>query len=270
MLVSTATRKAVLLTVSGSLTTGSYQFSIYSIDSAGNTSPPSAFFTLAVTDGTAKLDFTFENEAYQTGGVSPTIGSSGVYTFKVKYTDFENIGPVISHLWLDLNYDSQYSENEKFSMNRVVSSDNPVATYSTGEIYSLEKHINYNKATKGQLNYLFYFTNDKAAAIDGLSAGDPTTTNTLKLDPYDINSFDGNLQVRNNIYRKTNTRLPTILFKRPANSAEIIDISIYDVKGRLIKTIKHGTVKKEDRFFIWNVTNNSGGLVFKRSLPYTI
>ena len=95
----------------------------YSIDTAGNYSDPSSIFQFVNTDDIPRISFTREKFDYIVGGVSPRRGTTGLYTFKVRYTDLADRvavkrPPSRSTLWIDINGNNQYEDSEKLIMTR--------------------------------------------------------------------------------------------------------------------------------------------------------
>ncbi len=252
--------QSLVVPVGQPISAGLWHFAIYEVDNSGNISQPSDLYSLALSDGSSRLSFTNENEDFSLGGISPRTGSTGVYSFKVRYTDTLDTAPIVAQVWVDANGDGTYAESEKHDMDRAKdgsTSDN--ANYFNGEDYIEVVNLTYNPATKGKINYRFSFQNANGASINGSTNGDPTIDNEMQLDPYDLNTFPGMMQVRNNVWRPGSIQVPTILLKPPANKADQIKVSIYDPDGRLIKTIiNSGRYSANTRFVRWDLKSKSG------------
>ena len=86
------------------------------LDSAGNASPHSNIVSFVLSDGKPRISFTFEDDDYGAGAVSPRKGTSGKYIFKVRYTELEGLEPKTAQVWVDLDGDGKYSFLEKYNL----------------------------------------------------------------------------------------------------------------------------------------------------------
>ena len=82
---------------------------------------------------------TFTTDSGFVNGVSPSSGVSGTeFEFRVKYQDEGNIPPDKAQIWIDLNYDDQYDDYEKFHMSPLDPNDQE---YKNGVIFNYKKSI---------------------------------------------------------------------------------------------------------------------------------
>lgn len=82
------------------------------------------------------------------------------FSFLVKYTDQDKDAPGTKEVWIDIDRDNSFNEqNEKFEMTKESGSD-----YNKGVTYSFEKEMIFTKA--GLIPYRFYF-NDESNIAQG-------------------------------------------------------------------------------------------------------
>jgi len=103
------------------------------------------------------------DEEFQDGVKKGTGEDENLFTFKVGYRDPDNDPPVTCQVWLDLNGDGIFKEDERFNMSAEDSLD---GDFSTVNLYSLQKVISYSG--EGEMIYKFVFD-------DGcnIATGDP-------------------------------------------------------------------------------------------------
>ncbi len=98
------------------------------------------------------------NTGYSNDGVEPNNGYNGQYfRFEVKYKDRNNDEPSTNHVWIDIDDNGSYENDEKFTMY-----SNFGTSYSNGIIYTNLIQAFY--AGDGIINYKFHFT-DKYSYI---------------------------------------------------------------------------------------------------------
>ena len=245
---------------------GKWSFAVVGFDSAGNSSPFSTMYNLIISDGKSRLDYIEYDPNYNTG-VYPKSGTNGYYNFKVYYSDLENRAPNLSQLWIDLNNNNFYDSDEKFDMEEEVQEGiNILEKYTSGISFQIPLYLKYpqkiyqdENITKGSYKFKFYFETNSLSSIDGLKNGDPTKYSIITLDPYDLNSFDGFMQIRNNVATYSNEIKPTILLKAPphTNTNNIINVWIYSKQHILIKKLIHNQPYSSiDRYVRWNLTDD--------------
>ncbi len=235
---------------------GKWYFSSYGIDQSGLKSNFSNFYEIIVSDGESKLTYIHKKGEYKQG-VYPEHGSSGYYTFKVKYTDIDNRPPIRSSLYLDQNFNGIYEDNEKYDLYRTEGEDQNNGMYWDGEIYYQQIYITYQPYQNNQYRFRFFFKNKDGVALGNGNAGDPTLDHFLTLDPYGLDSFTDQMQIRNNVFRQGISHiLPTILLKPPLNK-EYISVVIYNQRGRLIQfLLKDVLYSTQHRYIKWDTKNN--------------
>ena len=247
-----------------------WNIAVYAIDLAGNYSLPSSILQFVNTDGKPIITFTREKYDYIVGGVSPRIGTTGLYTFKIRYTDLldrpeEPSLPTKTEVWVDLNGDSKYDSNEKFPMNRL-GGENQYGdnNYSNGEDYYFTVQLKYNKNSLGKINYRFIFQgkNNLPAQTSIAYSVDATKEYNLILDPYDPNTINGMMEVRNNLATPDSTIFPTIIIKEPPTGIDsVIRIIIYDNYHNIVRILYHAPYTNFGRYIRWNLKNDMGSLV---------
>ena len=186
---------------------GKFSFTSFGVDIAGNVSPFSNIYNLLISDGKSRLDFLINESNYNTG-IYPKKGTSGYYHFKINYSDVENRAPKSHQIWIDQNNNNTYDLDEKFNMSQEINDMNQeqIDTYVNGVTFTSTIYLKYQNNTSyqpdtkpGFIKFKFVFINETGQAIDGIEEGDPTKDNSIILDPYDLNSFDGLMQIRNNL-----------------------------------------------------------------------
>ncbi len=246
-----------------SINAGRWSFAAFAIDYAGNVSSFSEIYEVVVSNGKSYLDFLVEDPQYSEG-VYPRSGSDDFYTFKVKYTDADNRQPTVAQVWIDTDCNSIYEEHEKHDMGKEVDLSGNSTEYWNGRTYIFQKHLEYNSENEGKYLYRFHFENNKIPSLSGFEGGDPNEIHVLQLDPYSLKSFEGPMQVRNNLYRRSSSRFPVILLKPPpANKiSKKISVSVYDQTGSLIRRLLYQRPYSEiDRYLIWDLKNFRGSQV---------
>ena len=246
-----------------------WNIAVYAIDAAGNYSDPSLIYTFVNSDNIPRLSFTREKFDYIVGGVSPRIGTTGFYTFKVRYTDILDRPdlkrpPSKYFLWVDIDGNGKYEDFEKISMNRLNDGTQyGDGDFSNGENYELIVNLKYNKASNGKILYRFNFvSSDEQFPKSYKDQVDATKQYTLALDPYDLSKVIGMMEVRNNLVVPDSTIFPTILLKSPDKGEnELIKLSIYDNYHNLVRLLYEGTYADFGRYMRWNLKDTFGMLV---------
>ncbi len=109
---------------------------------------------------------------YTTDGAEPNSSQGGAYfTFRIKYGDANYQIPRTIQVWVDLNDNGSYEDNEKFAMQDADSSD---IDCSNGKLY--RKTIAIGIAGDGTSNYRFYASDGKFDAT-----GAPTADSSITL-----------------------------------------------------------------------------------------
>ncbi|MDW7773480.1 MAG: Calx-beta domain-containing protein [Desulfobulbaceae bacterium] len=129
--------------------------------------------SVSLTNNTPMLSWTGEAQ-YVSDGVDPDSGQGGtLFTFRVKYTDQDNIAPEQIQAWVDTDNSGAYDVHEKFAMAVAAGED---GNFSNGEIYTLSLNIPFTG--DGNIAYRFY-------ASDGAdeATGDPVTSIDLIITP---------------------------------------------------------------------------------------
>jgi hypothetical protein len=110
-------------------------------------------------------NLTWTGEAgYSADGVDPDSAlSSSNFIFRVDYSDSDNNPPAVIQVWVDIDRNGVYAENEKFDMTGTDAGD---STYSDGKRYARTLALTYEGG--GKLNYRFYASDGKLEAT-GLS-----------------------------------------------------------------------------------------------------
>ena len=243
---------------------------MYALDNAGNYSLPSNILQFVNTDGSPRITFTREKYDYIVGGVSPRLGTTGLYTFKVRYIDvldtIDNRSiPTKTEVWIDFNSDKKYDDSEKLLMNRLVGENlYGDGNYANGEDFYLSTQLKYNKQANGVITYKFVFVgkNNLSAKTQETSSVDATREYSLILDPYNSNDIIGYIEVRNNLVTPDSTIFPTILLKTPPNGEFTpIRLIIYDNYHNIIRSLYTGTYNEFGRYIRWNLLDDFGSSV---------
>ncbi|MGA1844124.1 MAG: hypothetical protein ACMUIS_06140 [bacterium] len=103
------------------------------------------------------------DEEFQDGFKQGSGDEENLFIFKVGYRDPDNDPPITRQVWLDLNGDGLYKEDERFNMSAENSLD---MDFTTVNLYTLQKVISYSG--EGEMIYKFVFD-------DGcnIATGDP-------------------------------------------------------------------------------------------------
>ena len=258
MKASNQEKQSFTFTTSQKLHLGRWDFSVLAIDRPGNQSDFSSIYHHSISDGRSYLDFTFENDDYSQGGVSPRKSSTAHFTFKVKYTDLNNLAPQVKELWIDLDNSKTYSPKEKFDLWKQKEDGDHNDLFWDGEIYFYSLNLSYHRKRSGIYHYRFHFENKISTSVDGPLSGNPAADNILRLDSYDLNSFHGMLQVRNNVYRQGG-KYPKILIKPPVHASRNVSIYIYTRRGELLRKLASNVPYKNlGRYLIWDTLDDFG------------
>lgn len=106
-------------------------------------------------------------------GVSPSSGVSGTeFEFRVKYQDEGDVppDPNKAQVWIDLNNNNDYEEDEKFDMLFLDPNDK---NYTDGVVYFFTKSIEFEDGA--DISYKFYFEKDGSPVL-GTPAGENQLT----------------------------------------------------------------------------------------------
>ncbi|MGA1795578.1 MAG: two-component regulator propeller domain-containing protein [bacterium] len=109
-----------------------------------------------------------DDDDYGDKGVHPASASPGeTFTFKVHYRDRLDNPPAKAQVWIDLNDDGDFDEDEQFDMEP----EDPNAAMENGMIYSYSKEIDFPEDTDGALAYRFYFEDENGVEVPGIGSG---------------------------------------------------------------------------------------------------
>ena len=256
--VATA-QQSYIVPASTPLAFGRWHFSMFARDNAGNISNFTPIYEMTISDGTNRLSFAYSETAYSNKVVDPPSGSSQDYTFKVNYTDLNNTAPTSAFVKIDLNNDGSYQLDEKFQMFNDQSANANNNLFWDGEIFSKKIYLKYNPSTEGKITYSFEFSHVSATATSTQPNFDFNANHILQLDPYDVNSFDGMMQVRNNYSTPNSIHNPIILIKKPVNTKTKINLYITNAHGKNIKYFyKMQRYEDLDRYITWNLQTEQG------------
>ncbi|MEW5801162.1 MAG: GEVED domain-containing protein [bacterium] len=110
-------------------------------------------------------------------GVNPGVGGNGkTYTFKINYLDLGGQNPADCQVWVDINGDGVYSEQEKYDMDPDSSDPNT----ADGKMYT--KSISLT-IPEGQVNGLIHYRFSFKDADSSLAAGSANLSNILQINP---------------------------------------------------------------------------------------
>ncbi|MFC1845311.1 right-handed parallel beta-helix repeat-containing protein, partial [Thermodesulfobacteriota bacterium] len=152
---------------------GTLKFRFYALDGVEEaTGDPTALQSLSLTNNIPVLSWIgvpYEN------GVDPDSGEGGTtpFTFRVKYTDGDNIAPNPVQVWVDTDNSGVYDVHEKFDMTWV---DDGEKDYTDGEKYTVTLSIPY--IGDGNITYRFYASDGFDTAI-----GEPVSDTAMIITP---------------------------------------------------------------------------------------
>lgn len=162
--------------------------------------------------------------------------------FKIKYNDRDNHFPTIKQVWIDLNDNGLYSNDEKIDMTEIQSSD---TIYSNGKTYKKELDIVYKG--DGSINYRFYFFDGISEAI-GLPTQNQILIINKNAEETLVNVIAGPIPFK--ISRDKNFR-----FEKLTADATI---KIYSILGELICTLQE---TDNDGKQEWDLKDKNGNIV---------
>jgi len=145
---------------------GTLNFIFYATDGTLEaTGDPTAEQSVSLTNNIPILSWTGETN-YTIDGVHPDGGEGGsLFTFRVKYSDGDNIAPNPVQVWVDTDNSGVYDAHEKFNLTW----DSGDGDYRNGEFYSTVEAIPY--VGDGSITYRFY-ASDGADAATGVPVSD--------------------------------------------------------------------------------------------------
>ncbi len=116
---------------------------------------------------------------YTTDGVNPDSGAAGdTFTFRVKYTDVENIAPTSIQLWIDLDDDGTSTGDEGTELLTMNAVDGGDTIYDDGKLYT--RDVTINDAGDGSILYKF-LASDGTDNATGNAASNQTLTMTAPI-----------------------------------------------------------------------------------------
>lgn len=154
---------------------GTVKYRFYATDGGQDaTGDPTADANLTITNVAPTLEWTGETN-YTTDGANPDSGPGGTnFEFRVTYIDDDNNEPTKIQVWVDLDDNGGFSDDEKFAMSEDDYRDSDHTTYDNGGTNvrgkRYTKTLAIGHAGDGTLDYHFYATDGVAGAT-----GDPTT-----------------------------------------------------------------------------------------------
>jgi len=155
-----------------------FNYRFYASNSRTASGAPTSDKTVTVVNNAPTLIWTGE-PYYVTDGVNPDTGGNGsAFEFRVNYTDLDNDAPSSIQVWVDINDNGIYEENEKFALTGVDGGD---TTYSDGKLYA--KTLNLQYAGDGQLKYRFYASDGTDQATGNPASDGIVTVNSSSNTP---------------------------------------------------------------------------------------
>ncbi len=215
-------------------------------------------FTIGDSDSSATVDFYYVANRYlewtgatgfESDGVNPDTGVYGdTFEFQVKYTDVHNDSPYVYEVWIDLDDDSDYDSSERFAMTEVNTND---TIYTDGKDYTFSVPI--DSAGDGTINYCFYFSDQGG----GKACGFPNLNNSFVV----IEAGIAELKVPSitMLYPAApNPSLGIVNIKYSLSKSANVSLRIYDITGRVVKTLVATKKKTGIHTLKWNGKNDAG------------
>jgi hypothetical protein len=142
----------------------SLDFRFYATDGIEEASgDPTSEQSVSLTNNIPVLSWTGEPD-YIDDGVNPGSGEGGTeFTFRVKYTDGDNVAPDLIQVWVDTDNSGVYDAHEKYTM--TLNDDDGDSLYTNGEKYTKTLSIPY--IGDGAITYRFYASDGEDAATGG-------------------------------------------------------------------------------------------------------
>ena len=167
----------------------------------------------------------------------------------------------MAQLHIDLDHNNFYEDSEKLNLFRVDAKPNN-ELYWDGEIYFYDIYLDYRPYKTNRYSFKFYFENKDTVAVDGSLIGNPTEDNYIVLDPYDLNSFDDSIQVRNNVFYANRSKYYPVILLKPPRKTQTISVKIYNRQGYLVKKLLDKVrYKINHRYIKWDLTDERGSPV---------
>ncbi len=178
---------------------------------------------------------------YITDGVNPDEGKSGEYfEFKVKYKDNEGDAAEIKQVWIDINDNSIYEEDEKYDMEEVA------GDYYNGMVYRLSKKIYY--VGDGIIKYRYYFKDSSNEA-----EGEPTGEYTIRIIGVNVG-----VRIKYNLipYNGESRFKVVFVVSKPTKAR----MEIYSITGQLVRKIEPGEIyyPNEEHSIGWDGRDSEG------------
>jgi|GEM_PF-2688540 len=155
-----------------------YRF-VFSDGTNEATGEPAKSHQILVGNSPASLEW-MGTDGYESDGVNPNSAPGGTtFTFMVRYRDLENDPPSVAEVWVDLNRDNNYDQDEKFPMQAV-----NTQSFSAGRGYQKSISCLYlpdSTTSAGAINikYRFNFTSGHTPI-----GGEPSSDHFFSLTPY--------------------------------------------------------------------------------------
>lgn len=186
-------------------------------------------------------------------------------------------------VFMAFSKDNGVNWSEPVVMNAVIDDENYVPEFN-GMIptwFYVDPNIETLDADWGKLNIMFYNDNSYGSSVQshGANTGGNVMFTSIKVKFSDITvGTNDNVVVNKPTMLKQNYPNPfnpTTTISYSVNSAEKANVSVYNVKGQLVKTLVDGYVNAGDHSVVWNGLDNnnspvsSGVYFYKLSTPST-
>jgi hypothetical protein len=155
-------------------------------------------------------------------GINPLAAFEGnQFTFKIEYLDWKNnFSPSVSQVWIDLNDNGSFGEDEKFDMD--LFSESPM-------VYTFKREIDYpeNVTSDDFISYRFYFEDQNSMAISGIGSNlnylllVPEPENNAVLEWVGTEGFEADGVDPNQAYEGTNFKF-SVSYRDPLDNPPIV------------------------------------------------
>ncbi len=222
--------------------------------------PLDTTFTIDDSDSSATVDFYYIPVEYlewigaagfESDGVDPDTGADGdMFEFQVRYTNAYNDSPYVYEVWIDLNDDLDYEPGERFAMIELDAND---TTYSDGKYYTLSTPIDY--AGDEVLNYRFYFESQGG----NKACGFPNLDNPVViLEPGVEEAKVPLITMLYPVAPNPSGGAISIKYGVGTSSCDKVSLKVYDVTGRVVRTLVNSKKEPGTYTIKWNGENDAG------------